>query len=442
MKNLTKKSLIISATIATLIAMVVGFLGDNYILILVAYVLNLMVIGFAHFYIDNKLDDYAREISKFSRYYDFSNIGEDFEDVGKIYRKLIKKNIGLEKKLRTETRKLSELKSIISNMEEGFIVFDGSGQVDFLNESAIAYLDIKEGVTFENLIDDKEYRLAVREAKLLSKSKSLSVSVNDYHLKVFIDPIAGDLSLGFVVIIIDYSEARKAELMRKEFSGNVTHELKSPLTSINGYAELIATGIAKDEDVKKFASIIFNEGNRLLEIIDDILRLSRLDEKAYKLDKTYVDVKEEMDKIIETYKNQADEKFLTIENRLTSYGIETSKFLFTDLLSNIYENAIKYNKDGGKIKISSILIDRSMRIFIEDTGIGIKNSDIKRVFERFFVADKSRDRKIKSTGLGLSIVKHIADFLGMEVSVESKFKEGTKFIIDIPIDEREECLLK
>ena len=304
-----------------------------------------------------------------------------------------------------------------------------------MNDSAKVFLNKDEKVRLDKLIDDKEYKLALREARILSRSKSLALDVNSYHLKIFIDPIYEDGNMGFVVIIIDYSETRKAELMRREFSANVTHELKSPLTSINGYAELIATGIAKKEDVKKFAQIIFDEGNRLLEIIDDILRLSKLDEKDLDIEKSYVDIKEEMDIIIDKFRQNSDKKNIKVENNLTSYRIHTVKSLFVDLLSNIYENAIKYNKEGGSIEISSILIDRSLRIFIKDTGIGITSADQKRVFERFFVADKSRDRSVKSTGLGLSIAKHLADSLGFNLDLESKIGEGSTFIIEIPVKE-------
>src|SRR5699024_5318835 len=212
------------------------------------------------------------------------------------------------------------------------------------------------------------------------------------------------------------------------------HELKSPLTSINGYAELIATGIAKEEDTKKFAKIIFDEGNRLLQIIDDILRISKLDERGVELERTYVDVKVEMDTIVDKYKHLSNKKNIHIINRLSSYSVYTVKSLFVDLLSNIYENAIKYNKEDGSIEISSMLLGDSLRIFIKDTGIGIASYDLERIFERFYVADKSRDRKIKSTGLGLSIVKHIADLLGFEISLDSVLGEGSSFIIDIPID--------
>ncbi len=436
MKRLTKKSLIITTTIATIIAVVVGFYTKEYFLCLAFFAATIIILGFSHLYIDKRLDQYASEISKFNKYYDFDHIGEEFEDVGKIYRNLLNKNVKLEKSISILKRQMRELENITSNMEEGFIVFDPKGEVELINDSAKNFLNKDENVRIDKLIDNREYKLALKEARILSRSKSLSLDVNSYHLKIFIDPIYDGGNMGFVVIIIDNSETRKAELMRREFSANVTHELKSPLTSINGYAELIATGIAKKEDVRKFAQIIFDEGNRLLEIIDDILRLSKLDEKGLELSKSYVDVKEEMDVIIDKFRQKSNQKNIHVENNLASFRVNTVKSLFVDLLSNIYENAIKYNKEGGSIEISSILIDRSLRIFIKDTGIGIASSDLKRVFERFYVADKSRDRKVKSTGLGLSIVKHIADSLDFKLDIESKLGEGSTFIIEIPINDR------
>lgn len=436
MKRLTKKSLIITTTIATIIAVVVGFYTKEYFLCFAFLASTIILLGFSHLYIDKRLDQYASEISKFNKYYDFDHIGEEFEDVGKIYRNLLNKNVKLEKSISILKRQMRELKNITSNMEEGFIVFDPKGEVELINDSAKNFLNKDENVRIDKLIDNREYKLALKEARILSRSKSLSLDVNSYHLKIFIDPIYDGGNMGFVVIIIDNSETRKAELMRREFSANVTHELKSPLTSINGYAELIATGIAKKEDVRKFAQIIFDEGNRLLEIIDDILRLSKLDEKGLELSKSYVDVKEEMDVIIDKFRQKSNQKNIHVENNLASFRVNTVKSLFVDLLSNIYENAIKYNKEGGSIEISSILIDRSLRIFIKDTGIGIASSDLKRVFERFYVADKSRDRKVKSTGLGLSIVKHIADSLDFKLDIESKLGEGSTFIIEIPINDR------
>lgn len=434
MKKLTKKSLITSATIASILAVVVALYSKDYINILIFYLGSLAILIWSHLFIDKKLDSYASKVSDFNKYYDFKDIGDDFEDVGKIYRNLLNKNVRLEKKVSMLERKIDQLKAMTSNMEEGFIIFDSKGKVDMMNESAKTFLNKDENVHLENLINKKEYLLAVREVKLTSKSRSLSIDVNNYHLKLFIDPINEDWKMGFVVIVIDYSETRKAELMRKEFSGNVTHELKSPLTSINGYAELIATGLAKDKDIREFAQIIYEEGNRLLEIIDDILKISRLDERDFELSKSPIDLKDEMDTIIKKFAHASDKKGIKVINRLDNFKIYSQKSLFVDLLSNIYENAIKYNKEGGEIEIYSLLEASSIKLCIRDTGIGIANSDIKRVFERFYVVDKSRDRKVKSTGLGLSIVKHIADYLEMDISLESTLGEGSIFIININLE--------
>lgn len=434
MKKLTKKSLITSATIASILAVVVALYSKDYINILIFYLGSLAILISSHLFIDKKLDSYASKVSDFNKYYDFKDIGDDFEDVGKIYRNLLNKNVRLEKRVSMLERKIDQLKAMTSNMEEGFIIFDSKGKVDMMNESAKTFLNKDENVHLENLINKKEYLLAVREVKLTSKSRSLSIDVNNYHLKLFIDPINEDWKMGFVVIVIDYSETRKAELMRREFSGNVTHELKSPLTSINGYAELIATGLAKDKDIREFAQIIYEEGNRLLEIIDDILKISRLDERDFELSKSPIDLKDEMDTIIKKFAHASDKKGIKVINRLDNFKIYSQKSLFVDLLSNIYENAIKYNKEGGEIEIYSFLEASSIKLCIRDTGIGIANSDIKRVFERFYVVDKSRDRKVKSTGLGLSIVKHIADYLEMDISLESTLGEGSIFIININLE--------
>lgn len=236
------------------------------------------------------------------------------------------------------------------------------------------------------------------------------------------------------MIIIDNSEQKKAEMMRREFSANVTHELKSPLTSINGYAELIASGIAKEDDVGKFAEIIHKEGNRLLEIIDDILKISRLDESNYEKDFIEVDIKEVVNSTIEKYQNISDKKNLTIKTDIESFRIKTSKSLFYDLISNIYENAIKYNKVNGEIAFTYDIRANTYYLIIKDTGIGIAKADIPRIFERFYVVDKARKRNQKSTGLGLSIVKHIINYLEYDIKVESELGKGTKFIIEIPLE--------
>lgn len=330
--------------------------------------------------------------------------------------------------------RLSEITSITANMKEGFILFDGEGSIELLNNSAKRFLDINHEANISNLIESREYSLALREASILKRSKKIDLNINGYDLRIFIDPLSTSSKKAYAMIIIDNTEERKAEKMRREFSANVTHELKSPLTSINGYAELIATGIAKEDDVNRFAEIICEEGNRLLEIIDDILKISSLDEKNFEKDFVDVDIYEVVRFTIEKYKRIASKKSINVTNNIESYRIKTSKSLFYDLVSNIYENAIKYNKTHGSIDVDFDLRDNNYYLIISDTGIGISKADSERIFERFYVVDKSRKRNQKSTGLGLSIVKHIANYLGYSIKVESKLNEGTRFIIEIPLE--------
>lgn len=330
--------------------------------------------------------------------------------------------------------KLKEFTSITSNMKEGFILFDGLGNVELINDSAKTYLGVDNTVKITNLIDDREYSLALREASILKRSKDVDINLNGYNLRIFIDPLSTYSKKAFAMIIIDNTEEKRAEQMRREFSANVTHELKSPLTSINGYAELIATGIAKENDIKKFGQIIYKEGNRLLEIIDDILKISRLDEQNFERSFEEVDIYDVVSETVEKYDRIACGKDLTVTNKVKPYKIYTSKSLFYDLVSNLFDNAIKYNKVSGSITVDYDLGDNSYFLIIEDNGIGMSQADQKRVFERFYVVDKSRKRNQKSTGLGLSIVKHICSYLSYDINVESKINQGSKFIIEIPLE--------
>ncbi|MDD7463275.1 MAG: ATP-binding protein [Anaerococcus sp.] len=339
------------------------------------------------------------------------------------------KDLGPGKKEEILQSRLFDVKNITDNMEEGFIYFNNKGVIEIINEAAKNMLGIDKSFDLENLFDHEEYRLALKETKLLSKGKSIDIKVKDRDIKLFIDPVFDGSGFSYIILAIDNSESKRAEIMRREFSANVSHELKSPLTSINGYAELIATGFAKDEDIVKFAQIIYKEGNRLLNIIDDILKLSKLDEKNFEQARSQVHVREVCQTCINKFKNLSDLKSLTIENDVEDFTIRTHESLFVDLITNLYENAIKYNKEGGKIRLSSKKEAGKYYLMISDTGMGMKKEDVNRIFERFYVADKSRKRNMKSTGLGLSIVKHICDYLDYDIKVTSTYGEGSTFTL-------------
>lgn len=364
------------------------------------------------------------------------NDKKDFEDLKDNPKKYLDKLINEKGKIEDENLKLktriANIEKITSNMEEGFIYFDKAGNIVIINDAAKNLLNINRDNKLDNLIDNEDFKLALRQTRLLKKGKNLDLDLEEISVKIFLDPVIDEDIVSYIVIVIDNSKNKKAEAMRREFSSNVSHELKSPLTSINGYAELIATGLAKDDDIKKFGQIINEEGNRLLNIIDDILKLSKLDEENLQEGKTIVNIKNVVDQSINRFKRISELKNIKVENKVCDINIKTHESLFTDLVTNIYENAIKYNKTNGQITIKCEKNKKNIKLIIEDRGIGIKKEDLPRIFERFYVADKQRTRTLKSTGLGLSIVKHICDYLNYNIKVESKYGYGSKFIISIP----------
>lgn len=364
------------------------------------------------------------------------NDKKDFEDLKDNPKKYLDKLVNEKRKIEDENLKLktriANIEKITSNMEEGFIYFDKEGNIVIINDAAKNLLNINRENKLDNLIDNNDFKLALRQTRLLKKGKNLDLDLEEISVKIFLDPVIDEEIVSYIVIVIDNSKNKKAEVMRREFSSNVSHELKSPLTSINGYAELIATGLAKDDDIKKFGQIINEEGNRLLNIIDDILKLSKLDEENLQEGKTIVNIKNVVDQSINRFKRISEMKNIKVENKVCDINIKTHESLFTDLVTNIYENAIKYNKTNGQIIIKCEKNKKNIKLIIEDRGIGIKKEDLSRIFERFYVADKQRTRTLKSTGLGLSIVKHICDYLNYDIKVESKYGYGSKFIISIP----------
>lgn len=364
------------------------------------------------------------------------NDKKDFEDLKDNPKKYLDKLINEKRKIEDENLKLktriANIEKITSNMEEGFIYFDKAGNIVIINDAAKNLLNINREYKLDNLIDNEDFKLALRQTRLLKKGKNLDLDLEEISVRIFLDPVIDEDIVSYIVIVIDNSKNKKAEAMRREFSSNVSHELKSPLTSINGYAELIATGLAKDDDIKKFGQIINEEGNRLLNIIDDILKLSKLDEENLQEGKTIVNIKNVVDESINRFKRISEMKNIKVENKVCDINIKTHESLFTDLVTNIYENAIKYNKTKGQIIIKCEKNKKNIKLIIEDRGIGIKKEDLPRIFERFYVADKQRTRTLKSTGLGLSIVKHICDYLNYDIKVESKYGYGSKFIISIP----------
>lgn len=237
---------------------------------------------------------------------------------------------------------------------------------------------------------------------------------------------------------ISLEQYRNAEKIRAEFTSNITHELKTPLTSIMGYAELIEIGIAKDDEAKRFAKIIGDDSKELLSLIDDVITLSKYDEFSnMKLTLEKFDIGEYVSDIVEKFRGLAKLKGIIIIDNIESCIVLADKGKIADLVNNLISNGIKYNKENGQIKVTLFKRNEECILEVSDTGIGISSSGLSRIFERFYVEDTSRG-KSAGTGLGLSIVKHVAKAHNGSINVESEKGKGSKFIFTFPIEQKEE----
>lgn len=224
-------------------------------------------------------------------------------------------------------------------------------------------------------------------------------------------------------------ENEKQNRLRREFTANVSHELKTPLTSISGYAEIMGNGLAKPEDISRFSGIIYDETQRLITLVGDIINLSKLEEKEVLHEKKMVDLKEISQNVISRLQAVASKKGITFKVDGTDEKVYGVASIIDEIIYNLCDNAIKYNKENGLVMINITKVDGITEYTVTDTGIGIAKNELDRVFERFYRVDKSHSKKIGGTGLGLSIVKHGVSYHGGEVSIKSEPGSGTSIKI-------------
>ncbi len=335
-----------------------------------------------------------------------------------------------EQKENLKARKI-EFDAVTENMREGLLILGQNGKVLFHNKSAMHLLDIHDmDAIYDNMIvlsRNTELRKLVEQA-LVGKRIETKITIKGNICHIIMDPVMNhEVCTGVVVLIIDVTQYELNETMRREFSANVSHELKTPLTAISGYAEIIKSGIARQEDIQKFAEIIYAESARMIQLIGDIIRLSKLDEGTIEIEKTQFDVSEVINDILRRLSFSAGERDveLIFEEKTLDSKIYSVRQIVDEMLYNVIENGIKYNCQGGKVWVSLEKGSAGLIVQIKDTGIGIPKKDIGRVFERFYRVDKSHSREIGGTGLGLSIVKHGAAFTGTKVEMDSVEGEGT-----------------
>jgi two-component system phosphate regulon sensor histidine kinase PhoR len=239
---------------------------------------------------------------------------------------------------------------------------------------------------------------------------------------------------GCLTVIRDITELKKLETMRQDFVANVSHELKTPLTSIMGFVETLQEGALDDkEHSRQFLAIIQEHARRLNSLVNDLLDLSLIETKAVDLDRKDLNLKTLVDGIVAGFKNQIQKKSLRIDNELPAgLSIRADKDRIEQVLTNLIDNAVKFNKEKGDIRIFSSEETDGLKITVDDTGIGIPRKDLPRIFERFYRVDKARSRELGGTGLGLSIVKHIVELHGGRAGVESSEGLGSQFWFILP----------
>lgn len=332
-------------------------------------------------------------------------------------------------------RRKDEFNAATKKMTEGLVLLNEKGKILSINDSASKLLSISSYCVGKDILllnNSFEMQELIGKAKE-GRHYELIVPLDDADYEVTASPVMTDGKVtAIALLIVDITEREKAEQMRREFTANVSHELKTPLQTISGCAELMQNGLIKPEDVEKFGERIYSESKRMITLVEDIIGLSRLDDGTVDTNKEPVNVKETVSTVIDILKDSAQRKNVTVSLSGDDVTINTVKRLLSEVVYNLCDNAVKYNKDGGRVDITIKEQPDFVSVTVADTGIGIPSSAINRVFERFYRVDKSHSKEVGGTGLGLSIVKHAVKLLGGDVSLESEENKGTSVTVTLP----------
>lgn len=357
---------------------------------------------------------------------------ETYDELAPFLTRIAKQKRQLSKNLKKLRGKQEELTIITNNMNEGLVLLNGQQNVLFINESAakIFGFSTKEVIGRNILTVDRAQEVQDLLQKISQAGKGEGLYEKDGHFyQLSGSSVNGS---GSVILIYDVTEKMTAEKLRREFSANVSHELKTPLQSILGYAEIMKNGLVKDEDKQRFLERIHAEAGNMIELIQNIMELSRLDENKTLDEFEDVDLLKLAQSVTLRLKHKAQTKGVTLDVSGSSACVCGVQSILSEVLYNLVDNSIKYNKDNGKVDVKVQDGSEEVTVSVSDTGIGIGAADRERVFERFYRADKSHSKEIGGTGLGLSIVKHGVLFHKGRVELESEPGVGTTITFVLP----------
>ena len=361
---------------------------------------------------------------------------ETYDELTPLLSRLKRQNDTIQQQMNLLKQRQTEFAALTDNMSEGFLLLDRQGHVLSHNSGALRLLGVEEpGGEVNVLVLNREepFRQAVDEA-LSGKRSQQMLHLNGRYCKLLANPVLADgKPAGAVLVLLDVTEQEQRDELRREFTANVSHELKTPLTSISGIAEIMQSGMVKPEDIQSFAGDIYQEAQRLIALVEDIIRLSRLDEGAESLEREPVNLLSIAQDVARRLDSAAQKAGVTLKVMGLSVEVRGIPSVLDEMVYNLCDNAIKYNHPGGTVNVTvAPTDDGSAEVTVEDTGIGIPVEDQSRVFERFYRVDKSHSKEIGGTGLGLSIVKHGASLHGAQIHMDSQVGRGTSVQLLFP----------
>lgn len=346
----------------------------------------------------------------------------------------------LKQNLNELERQKKQIETILLHMTDGVIAFSMEGKIIHINTAAKNLLNLEEkDNTFDKIFNKIKLNINLEKIIYLENwtSSEHRLTIGDKCVNMFFAPFQDENNrqAGLIVVIQDITEHVKLDNMRKEFVADVSHELKTPITSIMGYADTLLEGDYDKEMQQKFLGVISSEARRMARLVTDLLTLSKYDSKKVKLEETEFDLGELTKKCQERLKFEIEKKHQNVECFVTANvpPVSADKYGIERVVLNILSNAIKYTPENGKIKIYVGFVYNDAYIKIIDNGIGISEQDLSRIFERFYRADKARTREMGGTGLGLSIAKEILDQNKGSIDIKSELGKGTEVIIRIPV---------
>lgn len=413
----------VSVSQVTVGALILGMLPAICAIVLISIVVALLL--------SQKM---AKSIVKPLNELDLENPAENetYEELAPILTKLNKQHKQITRQMQELRQKSDEFEQITDSMNEGLVLLDKKGMVLSINAAAKKLFSADEtavGRDFLTLDRSIDMSRAIEKA-LDGKKAEFREERNGSEYQFVINRTESDgKTIGVVILCFDVTETAFAERNRKEFTANVSHELKTPLQSIIGSAELLENGLVKPEDTKRFVGNIKNEATRLVSLINDIIRLSQLDEDSEPATES-VDLYDVANEVIEALTVSAAKKQVELHLNGEPCVMKGIRRYLYEIIYNLCDNAIRYNKDGGKVTVDLQNKDGNIILSVSDTGIGIPTEHQSRIFERFYRVDKSHSKETGGTGLGLSIVKHAVAYHGGTIRLESKPQEGTTIIVE------------